>query len=244
MYRIFCSLSLLLTLVFSLTNFAFALTELKDEKALHWLRDSAEYQALTRQIYQDAGTKLATRLHSLHKNGALKGKQWGISMDADETILDNSLYTLERARQGLGYTPDSWARWVAREEAGIVPGVKGFMQYVKSMGGKIAIVTNRNESVKNHTKNNLDKLKLPYDCLLSKTDTSEKEARWKIIENGKSACGDNVKLIAWLGDNIGDFPNLTQAIRNADDSAFADFGSRYFVIPNPSYGSWEKNPWR
>lgn len=242
MYKILHPLSLVLVL--SLSNFTLAQSDPKNEEALHWLRDSAEYQALTRQIYHDAGAKLAARLYSMHRSGALQGKQWVISMDADETILDNSLYGLERARQGLSYTPESWADWVAREEAGIVPGAKGFMLYVKSMGGKIAVVTNRNESVKAHTKNNLDKLKLPYDCLLSKTDSSEKEARWEIIEEGKSACGDNVKLIAWLGDNIGDFPKVTQAVRHADDSAFTDFGSRYFVIPNPSYGSWEKNPWR
>jgi predicted secreted acid phosphatase len=47
-------------------------------------------------------------------------------------------------------------------------------------------------------------------------------------------------VVAWVGDNIQDFPRLTQASRN-DPAAFADFGRRYFVLPNPMYGSWERN---
>jgi predicted secreted acid phosphatase len=49
-------------------------------------------------------------------------------------------------------------------------------------------------------------------------------------------------LVLWLGDNIQDFPDLDQTVRTKPDEAFADFGVLYFVIPNPMYGSWEKNP--
>ena len=34
---------------------------------------------------------------------------------------------------------------------------------------------------------------------------------------------------------------MTQAIRERGDDAFADFGARFFVLPNPMYGSWERN---
>ena len=47
--------------------------------------------------------------------------------------------------------------------------------------------------------------------------------------------------MAFVGDNIQDFPGLSQAIRKQGDEAFADFGARFFVLPNPMYGSWEKN---
>jgi predicted secreted acid phosphatase len=44
-------------------------------------------------------------------------------------------------------------------------------------------------------------------------------------------------VVEWLGDNIQDFPHLTQDVRN-DPAAF---GRTFFVIPNPVYGSWQRN---
>jgi predicted secreted acid phosphatase len=44
----------------------------------------------------------------------------------------------------------------------------------------------------------------------------------------------------WLGDNIQDFPMLTQTLRSGPDSAYNKFGVSYFLLPNPMYGSWEK----
>jgi predicted secreted acid phosphatase len=44
--------------------------------------------------------------------------------------------------------------------------------------------------------------------------------------------------VAFLGDNIFDFPGLSQAIVKQGDEAFAQFGVRFFVLPNPMYGSW------
>ncbi len=46
----------------------------------------------------------------------------------------------------------------------------------------------------------------------------------------------------WLGDNIHDFPGMTQAVRSAGAAAFDAFGDRYFILPNPLYGSWVENP--
>jgi len=42
-----------------------------------------------------------------------------------------------------------------------------------------------------------------------------------------------------VGDNILDFPALSQAIRPKGESAFTDFGTRFFMLPNPMYGSWQ-----
>jgi predicted secreted acid phosphatase len=45
--------------------------------------------------------------------------------------------------------------------------------------------------------------------------------------------------VAFLGDNIRDFPGLGQSVREQPDQAFAAFGTRFFLLPNPMYGSWE-----
>jgi predicted secreted acid phosphatase len=47
-----------------------------------------------------------------------------------------------------------------------------------------------------------------------------------------------LEIVAFVGDNILDFPGLSQAIMKKGDEAFADFGVRFFVLPNPIYGSW------
>jgi predicted secreted acid phosphatase len=46
-------------------------------------------------------------------------------------------------------------------------------------------------------------------------------------------------VAAWFGDNILDFPGMTQAARN-DRRALAEFGVRYFILPNPMYASWQQ----
>ena len=45
----------------------------------------------------------------------------------------------------------------------------------------------------------------------------------------------------FVGDNIQDFPALTQDLRHQPDSAFAEFGEKYILIANPMYGSFDKN---
>ena len=51
-----------------------------------------------------------------------------------------------------------------------------------------------------------------------------------------------MRVIMWLGDNIQDFPNLGQSVRGSGAAGFAEFGRTWFVLPNPLYGSWDKNP--
>ncbi|MEP6834205.1 MAG: hypothetical protein ABJB74_12465, partial [Gemmatimonas sp.] len=51
-----------------------------------------------------------------------------------------------------------------------------------------------------------------------------------------------MKVVMWLGDNIQDFPTLGQEVRNGGAAGFAEFGRSWFVLPNPLYGSWDKNP--
>lgn len=47
-------------------------------------------------------------------------------------------------------------------------------------------------------------------------------------------------IIAYFGDNIQDFPAMSQEkMKTADDSQFDVFGSKYFILPNPMYGSWQ-----
>lgn len=203
--------------------------------ALHWFRSSAEYRAATRQTYRLA----AERLEEIAGN--LEPGTWAVSLDADETILDNSQYQKELAETGARFEGTTWNAWVRREAAPAIPGAAAFLTTVRKLGGKIAIVTNRGEEVCDATRSNLQKVSLIYDVVLC--GSGEKEPRWEMVTGGTASPDlPPLQLVLWLGDNIQDFPGLDQSLRTQPDAAFADFGVRYFVIPNPMYGSWERNP--
>lgn len=202
-----------------------------------WVDRSAEYQAIVIQTYRQA---------TAHVEAAASGRRagsWVVVLDADETVLNNVVYQIERERVGLSYTTDSWNVWVKRREATPVPGAPAFLSRVKSLGGVVAIVTNRLESECEDTRAVFRTHQLPFDTMLCKPDgtPSDKNPRFKAVAAGQFPGGTGpLEIIAVLGDNILDFPSLSQASRQQGESAFAEFGVKYFVLPNPMYGSWQR----
>ncbi|MGH7616976.1 MAG: HAD family acid phosphatase, partial [Gemmatimonadaceae bacterium] len=69
---------------------------------IRWFRTSAEYRALTRQANRVAEERLPTLSHGLAAGS------WGVILDADETVLDNSEYEQRRFVLDSGYTDASW----------------------------------------------------------------------------------------------------------------------------------------
>jgi len=88
--------------------------------------------------------------------------------------------------------------------------------------------------------------------VLCRGEDRQKEPRWEALEDGAAGSwpgaqlsGDwqprPVSVLMWLGDNIGDFPHQEQDIRHLEEP-LSGFGTRFIVLPNPMYGSWEENP--
>ena len=164
-------------------------------------------------------------------------------LDADETVLDNSEYQVRRARRGLGFTSESWADWVREEAASALPGAVAFVNRVRQLGGRVAIVTNRNDDVCEPTRRNLEAAGLEVDVVLCQQRDEGKEGRFRVVAAGETSAGlPPLEVLAWVGDNIEDFPGGSQQLRDADPEDLVDFGVRFFVLPNPMYGSWEENP--
>ena len=80
-----------------------------------WVDRSAEYQAIVLQTYRYATA------HVEASAAARRAGNWAVVLDADETVLNNVVYQLERERAGLGYTAASWNAWVKRREATPAP---------------------------------------------------------------------------------------------------------------------------
>jgi len=208
--------------------------------AVHWTRDAAEHDALLVQTYRWAGERLRAR-----SAGHLSGT-WGVILDADETVIDNSTYQKERLGETPSYTAESWAEWVRRKEATAVPGAASFIGLVRQLGGRVVIVSNRDEVLCAETQANLSALGLVVDVVLCRAPGgSDKNPRFERVAAGTAAPGlPPLDVLMWIGDNILDFPGLTQDIRSGGESSYADFGTRFVLLPNPMYGSWEANPWR
>ncbi len=209
-----------------------------DPPAIHWVRTAAEHDLLFQQTYAWIAERVEARASGLERGS------WAVIVDADETVLDNSEYQLRRSRQGLGYTSDSWAVWVREEAAPALPGAVSFLRRVKELGGRVAVVTNRNEDVCEPTRRNLAAVGLTVDVVLCRQPgVSEKETRSRSVQDGTTSAGlPPLEIVAWVGDNIHDFPGGSQELRNSDPGSLADFGVRFFLLPNPMYGSWERNP--
>lgn len=208
-------------------------------REVHWVRTAAEYRALTLQAY-----RLAWDAVREHAAGREPGT-WAVILDADETVLDNSDFERRIAETGQAFEEWMWDEWVMEEAAGLVPGAGEFIARVEGAGGRVAIVTNRHEGLCPATRQNLAELGVRPAALLCETETSEKEPRFRMVRDGTAADTlPPLDVVAWVGDNIGDFPDLDQSIRTGPAAPYAPFGDRYFVLPNPMYGSWMGNDWR
>jgi 5'-nucleotidase (lipoprotein e(P4) family) len=204
--------------------------------SVKWVRSSAEYMAAFEQTYRLATARVETESRT-HTVGS-----WAVILDADETVLNNSLYQEERARAGLGFSEESWAAWVKRREATPLPGVATFLTRTRQLGGRIAIVTNRLLSVCPDTEAVFARYQLVYDAMLCRVDgtPSDKNPRFQAVAAGRTPAGPSpLDVVAYVGDNILDFPGLSQSVRSQGAAALADFGSRFFLLPNPMYGSWQ-----
>ncbi len=200
---------------------------------IHWVRDSAEYRAALVQTYRLAGLQLEELTRDLERGS------WAVALDADETVISNLGYSLGRAGQEPRWTEETWTEWVRTKRATAIPGAIEFIDRVHRLGGRVAIVTNRSEGVCDATHENLVALGIRFDVLRCRADESSKESRWRAIEAGDGTGLGPLEIVMWIGDNIHDFPGLDQSARARGGDAYEEFGVRYFVLPNPLYGSWE-----
>lgn len=201
-----------------------------------WIQRSAEYKALCLQSYALAKLRLDEAIAQYRGS-----KPLAIITDIDETILDNSPNSVHQALKGQDYTDESWDEWCARAEADVMAGAQSFFNYASERGVKVYYISNRFESNRQGTLDNLRKHNFPYaedEYLLLRTTTSDKTER-------RSQVATDHEIIMLLGDNLGDFDHLFDvADESKRDEALhmmqEEFGRRFIVLPNPNYGTWDK----
>jgi 5'-nucleotidase (lipoprotein e(P4) family) len=225
-------------------NFATACRDLGTRatvtSATRWSRTAAEHEALYLQIFALAEDRLAA--------APKPAQPWAIVTDADETILDNTPFQCasELMRHGQ-FDPKLWQRWVDAQVATATPGATAFIARVHQLGGRVVVVTNRDDEPDRSlspTRANFHALGLAVDAVLFSLGPNDrdKNRRFKAIARDGIAAENlpPLAVLMYLGDNIGDFPDLRQ--ENPGDRS--RFGRDYFVFPNPMYGSFSGNTLR
>lgn len=204
---------------------------------IRWFRASAEYRGITIEVFRAAAARLPGLTRDLGQG------TWAVILDADETVLDNSLNERRLADRHAAFSETEWTSWVRERAATAIPGAVDFTRRVHALGGRVAIVTNRADSLCGPTRENLARVEIEADLVLCQPgQESDKNPRFRRIQQGAAAPGiPALTVVEWLGDNIQDFPDLGQSIRSSDAN-YREFGLRYFLLPNPMYGSWTHNP--
>jgi 5'-nucleotidase (lipoprotein e(P4) family) len=207
-----------------------------DHLAIKFVRDSAEYETLAREVYRVAANAVARAAE------AVSNARWAVVLDVDETVLDNSAYLLERAAYGLPFESASFTAWALRAQAAAVPGAVDFVAGVRRAGGHIAWITNRSADTKDATRANLRVLGFWKDddrlCPLDSDDRSKRARRAEVV-GGTGTCGwtaSPTRILAFIGDQMRDFPTADERI--PDTGSDSEFGRTCFLLPNPMYGDW------
>ncbi|HZX74969.1 MAG TPA: 5'-nucleotidase, lipoprotein e(P4) family [Cyclobacteriaceae bacterium] len=205
------------------------------EYAVLWQQDAAEYRALCYQAFN-----LATlRINEIPAK-KLKKSKLAIITDLDETIIDNSYNEAQLMKDGKFYTAATWKAWADKSMATALPGAVEFLQAAKQKGITIFYVSNRSTDDLNSTLINLKKLNLPdakLENMLFLSTTSSKEERRQTVMK-------DYEVIMLMGDNLNDFMSTFE--KKPSDERFAEtdkvkeeWGKKFIVLPNPSYGEWE-----
>jgi acid phosphatase len=234
-----------------------------------WTQQAVEHQAVSLAMYRAASAALVAAAKgpakSYIKAGAWATLETGpastgrkaVVMDLDETVLDNAAYSAWLAKANQHYVEPTWQDWMALRQAKAIPGALEFVRLAAKLKVDVFFITNRECVPKDadpcpaleHTRRNLlalgfERAARPEAFMLKKQrpewDSSDKTSRRQWV-------AQTHQIVMLVGDDMGDFLPVAKvaALRAGTPDAETDqamtlLGKRWFVIPNPMYGSWEK----
>lgn len=224
--------------------------------ATAWVQTSVEHDAIFVQTYRDARDHLQAALDApdwdalvaAERHNQPSGLTPAVILDVDETVLDNSPYQARLIRSGSSYDDVTWAAWVRQATARALPGAVAFTQFAAEQGVAVFYISNRDQSLDQATLRNLREQGFPVSgpqaflglgtavpgCQQNKA--SDKTCRRQLVAR-------SYRVLMQFGDQIGDFmpvhDNSLSARRQAAQAHMDWFGERWFMLPNPTYGSWQ-----
>ncbi len=219
-----------------------------------WMQTSVEYQMSVTQAYRLAEVMVDRALTDPgwtaipEQTNARDLRKTAVIFDLDETVLDNLAFQGQLLLDNVPFSPSLWKNWQTTGSPTLLPGAGRFIRRLQELHVDIFYITNRDDAHADETIKLLRGLGLPVDAdganLLSKnkppTKGSDKRSRREIVAKTH-------RVLLLLGDDLNDFisgVHGTEATLEGRDR-IADahegfWGTKWIIIPNPIYGSWER----
>ncbi|MAL16407.1 MAG: 5'-nucleotidase, lipoprotein e(P4) family [Balneola sp.] len=222
-------------------------------QATLWVQNSAEYKAITTQNYASALRTLPLPMEDSFWTASLNQEENdefmrlppAIILDIDETVLDNSPFQARMIKKGSDFNIEDWNAWCKEAKAEAIAGAVEFTQYAAREGITIFYISNRGYEVEEATRQNLIEKGFPVSSSMDNIMTNGEEPGWTSskIERRKQV-EENYRVIMMFGDDLNDFlpaKEISQKKRADLVDEYSDyFGRRWYMLPNPVYGSWEQ----
>jgi acid phosphatase len=224
--------------------------------AVAWTQTAIEHDLIVREVYRSAGEKLLLALKD-HKwdalpqgerKGPLKRLKPAVILDIDETVLDNSPYQARLIQGGGDFNEFTWSEWCREKAAKPMPGALEFTQMAAKQGVSVFYISNRAQDLNDATLDNLRADGFPVasgESVFLGLGTMVDGCEQVGTEKGcrRELIGRTHRVLLQVGDQTGDFVDVLANTPEGRRAAMAPYegwiGTRWFVLPNPTYGSWE-----
>ena len=222
-----------------------------------WMQVAPEYRANVQQVY-----RMATERVAAPPAGSAAVEQAGMSADAlarlptavildlDETVLDNTVFQARLLHDRAVYNPQNWGDWVMAAEAEALPGSREFIAAARRLGHTVFFITNRDCKIpaptatdpcpaKTATMRNLVELGIDAAPDPTRMLVRNERPEWNTgtKTHRRAFIAANYRIVALVGDDLGDFVD-TRVFAGDRERLEPRFGTSWFVLPNPIYGSW------
>lgn len=216
-----------------------------------WVQTSQEWGALCRQTYRLALRALDEALRDEHWS-AIAGHGHvhaalppAVILDIDETVLDNSPGQARQVRAGAAFDVKLWDEWVGEANADPIPGAVDFCRSAAARGVTVFYVSNREAYHEAATRSNLTRHGFPLEAAEDVVLLRGEQAGWGGDKSSRRAhVAARYRVLLLVGDDLSDFLEGVRARlarREALAAPYSEYwGLKWFLLPNPSYGSWEE----
>jgi acid phosphatase len=233
------------------------------DRAVRWVRDAAEFDALTMQAYRAAADDLPGLIADKSWTALPGQKNYGqlppaIIFDVDATVISGVRF------QEILVPPfknSVFDEWNAKNIAKPIPGAAAFAKLARDQGVELFFVTNRPCEKKagvSHpcpqqtvTVQDINEAGIPADS--DHVMLANEQPEWdreKVIR--RNFIAQNYRIIMLIGDDLSDFipcvrkkvlepcdTGATAASRRSQTELFSSYwGAGWYILPNPMHGSW------
>jgi len=229
---------------------------------LLWVKHSAEYRAITEQVYAKATSDLP---------GFIADTSWSVIpgqddaaelpvaviLDVDETVVSNIDFQLTFERPFENWKLDEWTR---NTVATPIHGVREFVEAARAAGVTVFFVTNRPcEPIdgiddpcpqRQSTIDDISEVGIETDA--DHVFLSDERGWNREKSTRRNFVAETHRVIMLIGDDLGDFlpcvrkkpyAPCTNSATGADRAKMVEdsahlWGNGWYILPNPMHGSW------